>query len=58
MSFQVQLEYLDEFSDTFSNTNTNTSAIRFAHAVAPRYGHSSDISKLLNGTEDDKRDYL
>jgi hypothetical protein len=54
MSCQVQLEYPDEFSDVFTNTN----AIRFSHAMALRYGHSSDISKLLDGDEDDKNDYL
>jgi hypothetical protein len=54
MSCQVPLEHPDEFSDVFTNTN----AIRFTHAVAPRYGHSSDISKLLDGTEDDQGDYL
>jgi hypothetical protein len=50
----VKLEYSDEFSDVFANTN----AIRFTHAVVPRYGHTADISKLLDGTEDDQEDYL
>jgi hypothetical protein len=50
----IQLEYPDEFSDVFADTN----AIRFAHAAAPRYGHTANISKLLDGTEDDKEDYL
>jgi hypothetical protein len=55
MSCDLQTEFPEEFlGDIFENTN----AINFMHRAPPRYGHSSDINLLINGSESEQKDYL
>jgi hypothetical protein len=51
---------INAFFDDFDGEDFhNTRAIRFMQAVPHRYGHTSNISRLLEGTEEDPpNDYL
>ena len=36
----------------------NTNAIEFMHNVPPRYGSTSDLNAMIQGTEDERKEYL
>jgi hypothetical protein len=55
MSCDVQTEFPEEF---LGGIFENTEAIEFMHNTPPRYGHSSDINLLINGSESEQEDYL
>jgi hypothetical protein len=45
-------QYFD--AEDFHTTRT----IHFMHDMPPRYGHTRNISRLLDGTEEENKDYL
>ena len=42
----------------YGNTFENTALIRWYHESPPRFGHGSDLTVLIDGTPEQKEDYI
>lgn len=50
---------LDDTLDEFQAPGfSNTAAIEWMHTAPPRFGHVSDLNELINGSQEDGKDYI
>jgi hypothetical protein len=48
-----------EFIEAFDAPDfQNTKAIRWMHGITPRFGHSRNLLLLMQGNEDEQKDYI
>ena len=54
-SCSVPEDFLDDFD---APAFENTAAIEWMHSQPPRFGHSNDLLVVIEGSEEEQKDYL